>query len=168
MVQDNGRMKFTNRGGIQARWFVSEEYRIGNDAGQWINGIICGKAAHAVPPEHRDKNQIDIHDLEIYIGVDQADEVTRAGIHAGSPIVFAGEVKHLNPEFDPEVVSGPSMDDLIGVITLLEFMELTTGQDLPVDLFLAATAREEVGGRGRYMPLELSNLTSWLASTSQL
>jgi endoglucanase len=148
MVLDNGRLKFTNRGGLQARWLISEEVLIRNDNGAWINGIIGGKAAHAVPPDARDKNHSDIHDLEIYIGFDKAEDVANAGIHAGSPIVFAGEIKQLNPGFTPDIISGPSMDDLIGVITLLELMDQTAEVDLPVDLYLVATAREEVGGQG--------------------
>ncbi|HMF33574.1 MAG TPA: hypothetical protein VKK79_19280 [Candidatus Lokiarchaeia archaeon] len=148
IVLDNGRLKFTNRGVLQARWLVSEEVLIRNDNGKWINGIIGGKAAHAVPPDSRDKNHPDIHDLEIYIGLEKAEEVFQAGIHAGSPIVFAGEIKQLNPDFTPEIISGPSMDDLIGIITLLELMDQTAELDLLVDLYLVATAREEVGGQG--------------------
>ncbi len=147
-VQKTGRLKFTNRGGVQTRWLVSQEVLILNDAGQWVNGIICGKAAHSIPPEKRGKTSVDFQDLEIFIGAENATQVSQAGIHAGSPIIFAGDFKRLNPEINPEIVSGPAMDDLVGVATLLQIMESAPDLDLPVDLYLAATVREEVGGQG--------------------
>ncbi len=147
-VQKTGRLKFTNRGGVQTRWLVSQEVMILNDKGNWVNGIICGKAAHSVPPDKRDKTSVDFQELEIFIGAENPSQVTQAGIHAGSPIIFAGDFKRLNPEINPEIVSGPAMDDLVGVATLLQIMESAPDLDLPVDLYLAATVREEVGGQG--------------------
>jgi putative aminopeptidase FrvX len=147
-VQKTGRLKFTNRGGVQTRWLVSQEVLILNDTGQWVNGIICGKAAHSVPPDKRDKTSVDFQELEIFIGAESATQVAQAGIHAGSPIIFAGDFKRLNPEVNPEIISGPAMDDLVGVAALLQIMESAPDLDLPVDLYLAATVREEVGGQG--------------------
>ncbi|OLS12337.1 MAG: aminopeptidase [Promethearchaeota archaeon CR_4] len=147
-VQKNGRLKFTNRGGVQTRWLVSQEVLIMNDAGKWVNGIICGKAAHSIPPEKRNKTSIDFQDLEIFIGAETALQVSQAGIHAGSPIIFAGDIKRLNPGINPEIISGPAMDDLVGVVTLLQVMEIAQDLDLSVDIYLAATVREEVGGQG--------------------
>ncbi len=147
-VQKTGRLKFTNRGGVQTRWLVSQEVLIRSDAGKWVNGIICGKAAHSVPPEKRNKTSLDFQELEIYIGAENQAQVSEAGIHAGSPIIFAGDFKRLNPEINPEIISGPAMDDLVGVATLLQVMEAAPDLDLPVDLYLVATVREEVGGQG--------------------
>jgi len=147
-LQKNGRLKFRNRGGIQTRWLISQEVLILNEWGKWISGIICGKAAHSIPPDKRDKITIDFQDLEIFIGAENMEQVLKAGIHPGSPIIFAGEFKRLNPELNPEIVSGPAMDDLVGVVALLQIMECSQDLNLPVDLYLVATVREEVGGQG--------------------
>ncbi|MHA1731791.1 MAG: M20/M25/M40 family metallo-hydrolase [Promethearchaeota archaeon] len=105
---------------------------------------------HSIPQRERYKPVPDIEALEVYVGASSREEVVKAGIHPGAPVVFSGEIEQLNADPFPGVIFGPGMDDLCAVVAMLQVMEaLAENPDWAENRILfVATTREEMGGQG--------------------
>lgn len=148
-IQKNGRIFFTKRGGYESRWLISKQISILTLDGDWINGIILGRTTHAIPPEARNKSAPNVQELEIFIGAESEEEVIKAGIHVGAPVVFENKTEYLNPKIDPELVISNSFDDIVGLCVLLELAaRFEKSNPFNVELVLAAVVREEIGREG--------------------
>ncbi len=158
-IKKDGKMEFSKRGGYEGRWLISKEVQILNINGDWINGVICGRSAHATPEKLRIPEKIDPLELEIYCGAKNAAEVKeKYKIHIGSPLVFFGKLDLLNPKYDDNIIAGYSMDNLTALTCLVlltkklidEFMNEYGELKLKSDIYIVATTREEIGTEGAY------------------
>lgn len=150
-ITKSGRILISNRGGIESRWLVSRRVKILTSNKKWINGVLLGRTAHAVAASHRNKDNIDIFDVEIYIGAESLDEVKKMGVHIGSPIVFSETLDLLNRDLDNDTIAGHSLDDLIAVVAnllvigaILEF----NPEKLNAQILISFDTREEIGCSG--------------------
>ncbi len=158
-IKKNGNLEFSRRGGYEGRWLISQNVKILNKDGVWINGIIAGRSAHAIPEKSRGKESFDPRDLEIYIGASNKDEVlNHYKVHVGAPFVFSGEFGLLNPDFNDDLIAGYSMDNLAALTCLIVLADKIINEInasigdavLSQDIYLVATTREEIGTEGAY------------------
>jgi len=156
-INKDGTLEFSKRGGYEGRWLVSRRVVILNRDGEWINGIIAGRATHAVPEKLRVKEKINTDEMEIYIGAISKEEAKeRYKLHIGAPFVFSGDFGLLNPTIDDKVIAGYSMDNLVALTALISLSEKILKNLLTefgylnksYDLYLVATTREEIGTEG--------------------
>ncbi len=165
-INDNGTLCFSMRGGYEGRWLVSRKIQIYNKEREWINGIIAGRSVHITPEKVRLKEKIDPLDLEIFIGAENKEDVIeKYKLHVGAPFVFQGEFGLLNPSIDSDLVSGYSIDDLAALTCLVILANKLTNitndfgvLNIPHDLYLVGTSREEIGTEGAYHFLRESNV----------
>ena len=156
-IKKNGTLEFSKRGGYEGRWLVSRTISILNKEGKWINGVIGGRSPHATPSKLRREEKIEHYELEIYIGAQDKEEVKNTyQMHVGSPFVFSGDFNLLNPEFNGDIISGFSMDNLVALTGLVlltkkivdNLFDSSGNLKIPVDLYIVATTREEIGTEG--------------------
>jgi len=156
-IKKEGTLEFSERGGYEGRWLVSKKISILNMEGKWINGVIAGRSTHTVPPKLRGEEKIEPLQMEIFIGAQDKQEVTeKFKIHVGAPFVFSGEFELLNEDFNDNIISGYSMDNLValtGLVLLAQkiFNNLSDENGnliKPFDLYIVATTREEIGTEG--------------------
>ncbi|MFX0038744.1 MAG: M42 family metallopeptidase [Promethearchaeota archaeon] len=156
-IKKNGTLEFSMRGGYEGRWLISKKVSILNKEGKWVNGVIGGRAPHATPQKLRNEEKDEPLDMEIFIGAkDKEEAIKKYKIHIGAPFVFSGEFELLNEEFNDNVISGYSMDDLValtGLVLLTQKISENLLDDSgtfikPFDLYIVGTAREEIGTEG--------------------
>jgi endoglucanase len=148
-IQKNGRLLFNKRGGFEARWLISRRVEILALNGTWIKGIILGRTVHAIPPEARNKPGPSVEELEIFIGADTEEQVIKAGIHIGAPVVFENYTSLLSPEIDPDLIISNSFDDLVGICVLTELLaRFQQGNPFQAEIIITGVVREEIGSEG--------------------
>ncbi len=156
-IKKNGTLEFSQRGGYEGRWVVSKKVSILNTEGKWVNGVIGGRSPHATPPKLRGEEKLNILEMKIFIGAkDKEEAINKYKIHIGAPFVFSGEFEILNEEFNDNVISGYSMDNLValtGLVLLVSKISENLLDDSgnltkPFDLYIVGTAREEIGTEG--------------------
>ena len=156
-IKKNGTLEFSKRGGYEGRWLVSRKVSILNKEGKWISGVIGGRAPHATPQKLRGEEKVEPHEMEIFIGAQNKEEViSKFKIHIGAPFVFSGEFELLNEEFNDNIISGYSMDNLVALTGLILLVKKIVNNLLdesgnlkkPFDLYIVATTREEIGTEG--------------------
>ena len=143
-----------DNGFIQAKW-NTQGYKPDRRLlpGQWVlimteKGLIPGyfavKTGHIAGSEG--KERIPTYD-EIFldVGLSSADEVEEQGIHIGDPIIFAAPVERVGHH-----VAGKSMDDRIGLVTMILLAENLS--KIPPDkrpkVTFVSTVMEELGAKG--------------------
>jgi endoglucanase len=121
--------------------------------GQWVlimsekglvPGVFCVKTAHIAGP--KGKSRIPTYE-EIFldIGATSAEEIIEQGIHIGDPVVYAAPLEKLG-----HFVSGKSMDDRVGLTTMLRVAAELKGipkKSRPTVSFIS-TVQEEMGAKG--------------------
>ncbi len=156
-IKKNGTLEFSKRGGYEGRWLVSRKVSILNNEGKWVNGVIGGRAPHATPQKLRGEEKDEPLEMEIYIGaIDKEEAINILNIHIGAPFVFSGGFKLLNEGFNDNIISGYSMDDLVGLTGLVLLVNKISENLLddsgnlikPFDLYIVGTSREEIGTEG--------------------
>jgi putative aminopeptidase FrvX len=156
-IKKEGTLEFSKRGGYEGRWLVSKKISILNMEGKWINGVIAGRSTHTVPQKLRGEEKIEPLEMEIFIGAqDKQEVIEKFKIHVGAPFVFSGEFELLNEEFNDNIISGYSMDNLVALtgLVLLTQKVINNLQDengnlkKGFDLYIVATTREEIGTEG--------------------
>ena len=156
-IKKRGTLEFSKRGGYEGRWLVSRKISILNKEGKWINGVIGGRSPHATPQKLRGEEKIEPHEMEIFIGAQDKEEViNKYKVHIGAPFVFSGEFELLNEEFNNNIISGYSMDNLVALTGLVlltnkivnNLLDESGTLKIPHDLYIVATTREEIGTEG--------------------
>ncbi len=156
-IKKNGTLEFSKRGGYEGRWLVSRKVSILNKEGKWISGVIGGRSPHATPQKLRGEEKVEPHEMEIFIGaIDKEEVINTFKIHIGAPFVFSGEFELLNEVFNDNIISGYSMDNLVALTGLILLVKKIVNNLLdesgnlkkPFDLYIVATTREEIGTEG--------------------
>ncbi|MFZ2540112.1 MAG: M20/M25/M40 family metallo-hydrolase [Oscillospiraceae bacterium] len=138
-IDDKGFVKFANCGGIDRRLLSAQLVTIHGKKD--IVGVVGSKPPHLESKEDADKIA-EITDMFIDIGYDK--ETALQNISLGDKITIPSDfVEMLNDR-----VSCKAMDDRSGVCAILEALELLKGKELPVNVAIQFSSREEVGGQG--------------------
>jgi endoglucanase len=110
----------------------------------FIPGCFAVKTGHIAGPEG--KSRIPTYE-EVFldIGLSSQEEVEKAGIHIGNPIIYAAPVENVGHH-----VVGKSMDDRIGLVVMIELAERLS--KIPMDkrpkTTFVSTVMEELGAKG--------------------
>lgn len=134
-ITDEGYLRFSTAGGINAKVILGRRVKVGNKG---IPGVIGIKAIHQQTADERSK-VAELDSLLIDIGAkDKKDAEKHAAI--GDSVVYEPDYIELG---DSSILS-KAIDDRAGCAILLEIMK----QDLEYDTWFGFSVQEEVGLRG--------------------
>ncbi|MGN1058894.1 MAG: M42 family peptidase [Clostridia bacterium] len=143
-IDDDGFLSFVPVGGVDSAILPGAEVTVcGREP---LFGVIGAKPPHLQTGGKDETTQI--KDMVIDIGL--SGEQARRKVAVGDMICFAEAPKALSEQ----VLSGKSLDDRAGLISLLVCLEALRGKELPFTLYIAAAVQEEVGLRGAAMVSE--------------
>ncbi len=128
----DGLFQFATVGGVDVRQIVGKPVLIGKEH---VPGVIGARAIHLTTADER-KKVIPLDTLRIDVGLVH-DE---AKVKPGDRAVFATRFMRVGPS-----LRGKALDNRLGVATLIELCRYAPEN---VDLLLAFTTQEEIGGRG--------------------
>ena len=127
-VKDDGSVKFTTVGGVDARVLPGKKVKIGNE----VEGVIGFKPIHL-----QKKDEVStVEELSVF--VEDASKV-----EVGDPIFFTTEFESCGNYY-----VGKAFDDRVGCATMLNLIEEFEDEKPPFDLYLSFVSQEEVGLRG--------------------
>jgi endoglucanase len=109
-----------------------------------VVGVIGAKPPHLLPADQRDK-VVKKQDMYIDIGASSLDEVEKAGVRPGDPIVPRADFV---PLANGKTYLSKAFDDRVGTALVISTLEALKGEDHPNKVFGVATVMEEVGVRG--------------------
>ena len=132
---EDGTLKFSTLGGVNAKVIPSKVVYIGEDM---IPGVIGIKPIHLQPRDERSKG-LKISDFSIDIGANSKDEAKKY-IQLGEFAIFDTLYGKLGDGF----IKGKSFDDRIGCAVLVEILK----DNYNCDLYASFSVQEEVGDRG--------------------
>jgi len=136
---DNGFVRFTNIGGIDARNMLAQEVII--HGREKVYGVIGIKPPHLTAPDE-EKKTIELYDMLIDTGYSK--EKLETLIKPGDIITFKQEVKELR---NNKLVS-KAFDDIAGIAAMYCAMKNLEHYNHDADVYFVASAQEEIGGRG--------------------
>ena len=138
-IDENGFIKFTNIGGVDARTLLSQEVII--HGSENICGIIGAKPPHLLNDKESSKSP----------GLDKLFIDTGLNKEKIEKIIEIGDMITLDRNFismENEVVSAKALDDRAGVVMLYECLKELSYLKTKVNVHAVATVQEEVGVRG--------------------
>jgi endoglucanase len=131
------------RNGPERRHPVGQPVRVMRRDGTWLDGLIAAASGHVLTAEQRDDTELDYDDFWVEVGLTSRAAVLEAGVHIGSPVVFAAHTRALG-----DLLVGPSMDDRVGLAVMDGVLDAVADAPLACELWLAATVQEENGLHG--------------------
>jgi putative aminopeptidase FrvX len=142
-ITPEGFIRFLPLGGWFDQVLLGQRVIIQTKKGDVI-GVIGAKPPHLLPPEERDK-VVKRKDMCIDIGALSKDDVDKAGVQLGDPIIpradfveLAGGKTYLSKAFD----------DRVGTALVISAMQELQAKNHPNTVYGVATVMEEVGIRG--------------------
>jgi len=138
-ICDNGFVKFSRIGGVDARNMLAQEVIIHGH--EKVYGVIGIKPPHLTTPAERNK-AVQMHDIVIDTGYSKESLETR--IRVGDIITFKQDIG----EMQNGKLTGKSLDNIAGVVAMYEAVKNLEHFNHNADVYFVASAQEEVGGRG--------------------
>jgi len=142
-ITPEGFIRFLPLGGWFDQVLLGQRVVIQTQKGDVI-GVIGAKPPHLLPADEREK-VVKRKDMYIDIGALSKDDVDKAGVQLGDPIIpradfveLAGGKTYLSKAFD----------DRVGTALVISAMQELQGKNHPNTVFGVATVMEEVGIRG--------------------
>src|SRR4051794_15126013 len=124
------------RFGPERRHPVGQPVRVLARDGAWVDGVLAAASGHVLTAEQREEHKLGYDDFWVELGLASRVAVLDAGIHVGSPVVFATGVRRLG-----ELLVGPSMDDRAGLAAMEGLLGAVAADELRCELWLAATVQ---------------------------
>lgn len=138
-ITDTGFLRFIGMG-VDQRMLPGGELTVLTAKGP-IPGIVA-----ALPPHLQkagdNKKSIPISDMVVDIGM--TGEQAKKAVRVGDYMTFRGDTFELQGDH----LCGRAMDDRACFCCILHALELLQGKELPVDLIICASTKEEMGGHG--------------------
>ena len=134
-IKEDGMLRFTTVGGIDARVILGRAVTVGSKR---LPGVIGTKAVHMQSADER-KTAVPADKLYIDIGAKDKDDAMRH-VQPGDMAAFSG--RYL--PFGNEMIAAKALDDRIGCSLLCELLQ----GELPYDAYFTFCVQEEVGLRG--------------------
>lgn len=144
-INPNGTLSFLTLGGWVPSSLPSQKFRILNDDGEYISGIVASKPPHFMTSEERTK-PISISDLIIDVGASSKEElVNDFKISIGAPCVpdIGFEYNERNG-----VVLTKALDNRVACAAIIDVLRIIQDLDLDVDVVGSFSSQEEIGERG--------------------
>lgn len=138
-IDEKGYLKFDRCGGVDRRLLAAQ--RVTVHGRRELLGIIGSKPPHLESREEAGKlPALD----EMFIDIGFSKEEAEAIVAPGDRITFCSPFV----ELPNGRISSKALDDRCGVAAILEALELTKGEELPVNVAVQFSGREETGGQG--------------------
>ncbi len=142
-ISDEGFLRFLPLGGWWDQVLLGHRVVIKTRSGD-VTGVIGAKPPHLLTPDERDKI-VKKDDMYIDIGASSRQDVEKAGVRVGDPVVPRSDFEELS-------VAGrylsKAFDDRVGVALVIDALRELQGADHPNTVYGAITTQEEVGLRG--------------------
>ena len=142
-ISPEGFIRFLPLGGWFDQVLLGQRVIIQTNKGDVV-GVIGAKPPHLLSPKEREK-VVTRKEMYIDIGASSKDDVEKAGVRLGDPIVpradfveLAGGLTYLSKAFD----------DRVGTALVISTLKELQKKDHPNTVFGVATVMEEVGTRG--------------------
>jgi endoglucanase len=140
-IDDNGYLYVQPIGGWDMQILLGQNLTVWTREGP-VAGVVSRKAPHLLTNDERSKVP-QFTDVWVDIGARDRKEV-EALVTAGDPVTFALGSRELRNN----LVTGPGLDDKVGVWTVMEVLRLLHGKPLQAAVFCVSTVQEEIGLRG--------------------
>jgi putative aminopeptidase FrvX len=142
-ITDDGFLKFVPLGGWFDQILLGQRVIVKSRSGDVI-GIIGAKPPHLISPDEREK-VIKKTDMYIDIGSSSKDEVEKAGVRQGDPVIPRADFVILANE---KTYMSKAFDDRVGTALIISVLEKLQNHKHPNTVYGVATVQEEVGLRG--------------------
>ncbi|MGM9924277.1 MAG: M42 family metallopeptidase [Bacillus sp. (in: firmicutes)] len=142
-ITDNGLLRFQTLGGWWSQVLLAQRVEIITDQGPVI-GVISSIPPHLLDDAQRSK-PMDIKNMLIDIGADDAEDAKRIGIKPGQQIV---PICPFTPMANSKKIMAKAWDNRIGCGLAIELLKNIQDEKLPNIVYSGATVQEEVGLRG--------------------
>ncbi len=139
-IEDDGCVRITRTGGVDPRILPAMEVNILTKDGP-LYGVVGAKAPHLVSAA--EKNQ-SIQFPTLYIDVGMKAEDVRRRVRVGDQVIMIGKTV----ELADGRMAGKTMDDRACVGTMIECAKHLDYMNVPAEVYLVSTTKEEVGGWG--------------------
>jgi endoglucanase len=131
------------RAGPEPRHMVGHRASVLGRHGVAADGLFASASGHVLRREQEEKGRLGWDDFFVDLGLDTRDDVEACGVHVGSPVVFAGEVRAVGRR-----LVGKAMDDRMLLLVIELLLERLDRDALRYELHAAATVQEETGVHG--------------------
>lgn len=150
-ISDDGMISISQEAGIDKKDLVASEILLLRDDFTTVKGIVIKNPLHIEHVEETIDKVQKFEELRVDIGCESKDEVTKRGIHPGTPVIYS---KTMDLNFGKNRMYGVGLDDKIGVFVaeeifrnILVFAEDKSWMD-KYTVYCLAAAQEESGCRG--------------------
>lgn len=138
-IDENGFVKLSNMGGIDAKILLAQEVTIHGKKD--ILGILGAKPPHLLKPDDA-RQAVKLSDLSVDTGMPS--EQVKALVSIGDTVTFLAPPV----ELQNEKMASKSMDNKSSVIAMVEAMKYLQRVKYDWDVYFVATTQEEIGSRG--------------------
>jgi putative aminopeptidase FrvX len=142
-IEANGLIRVERLGGVPERALASQEVLFSIGEGKDVPGVIANKSHHATTPEEKYR-VVPYAEIFIDAGFSTAEQVLRAGIDIGTPVVYAPKVVTLQGSR----IAGTSVDDRAGCAVMLETASALQSLKKRPTIHLVFSVQEEFNLRG--------------------
>lgn len=149
-ISSEGYIRFIPLGGWFDQVLLGQRVIIKTIKGDVV-GVIGVKPPHLLNGEER-KKVIEKSEMYIDIGAINREEVEKAGVQVGDPIIPSSKFEILN---NGKSLLAKAFDDRVGVSLIIDVLQSLKNEDHPNVIFGAATVMEEVGLRGATTSVEI-------------
>lgn len=140
-VDDNGFLYVQPIGGWDMQILLGQNLTVWAREGP-LHGVVGRKATHLLTNEERNKVP-QFTDVWVDIGVKDKKEAETL-VMPGDPVTLALGFHELRND----LVSGPGMDDKVGLWTVMETLRLLRDRPVQAAVYCVSTVQEEIGLRG--------------------
>jgi endoglucanase len=140
-IDDNGFLYVQPIGGWDMQILLGQNLTVWAKDGP-VAGVVARRAPHLMTNEERNKVP-QFADVWVDIGVKDRKEAEALVTH-GDPVTFALGFRELRNQ----CLSGPGLDDKVGVWTVMETLRLLHERPLQAAVYCVSTVQEEIGLRG--------------------
>lgn len=136
-IEDNGLIKFSTIGGIEAISLVAQKVDILTAGGE-VHGVI---SFEELAGDNVIEELPEIDDLYVETGLNK-EQVEKIGVKVGDYIVPTHHPSFLGSK---KIIAGKAMDDRTGCYVLIKLIQALKNNKCPLDIFFVFTVQEEVG-----------------------
>ena len=157
-IQEDGKIKLLNIGGVTADTYVSQNMVVVVNENKTIKGIIGAVPPHLLKGVER--KPLEVSDLLLDVGAKSKDEVLSYGIKIGMQVVSENDFYVM--ENGKHIVS-KAWDDRFGVGMAIELFKEASKMAHPNTIICGGTVQEEVGCRGAQTAATLLEADAYFA-----
>lgn len=151
-ITKEGFIRFTPLGGWWDQVLLAHRVAVKTGKGDVV-GVIGAKPPHLLAEEER-KKVAEKKDMYIDIGATSQEDVEKAGVRVGDPVVPISEFTILS---NPKAYMAKACDDRVGCAAVIATLQGLANSRHPNTLFGVASVQEEVGARGAHTSVEVVN-----------